>query len=159
MTKMHRQSGATTLEFAIVGATALLVLFSMIEFGRAVFVLNTLSETTRRAARVATVCPINDPAIIEVALFNPAGGGTDSRIVGGLTPGNIAIEYIGNDGAVITDPVANFSQIRFVRARVVNFQHQMLIPFADFIFTTPDFVTTLRRESLGVPRDGAIVPC
>lgn len=157
--KMRSQSGATTLEFAIVGATAMVVLFSMIEIGRAVFVLNTLGETTRRAARVATVCPINDPAIAEVALFNPAGGGTGSRIVRGLTPDNIVVEYIGDNGAVIGDPVANFNQIRFVRTRVVNFQHQMMIPFMDFIFTTPGFATTLRRESLGVPREGAIVPC
>ena len=35
----------------------------------------------------------------------------------------------------------------------------MLIPFATGLFTTPDFATTLRRESLGVPRDGVIQPC
>jgi len=153
------QRGTTTVEFAIVGATAMLVLFGIIEVGRAVFVLNALGETTRRAARVATVCPINDPAIAEVALFNQPGGGEGSRIVGGLTPDNIAVEYLGNDGAAIGDPAANFMQIRFVRTRIVNFQHQMLIPFLDILFATPDFATTLRRESLGVPRSGAIEPC
>jgi Flp pilus assembly protein TadG len=86
-----REKGVTTVEFAIVGATALLVLFAVIEVGRAMFVLNTLGETTRRAARMAAVCPINDPAITEVALFNPPGGGTGTRIVGGLTPANVAI--------------------------------------------------------------------
>jgi hypothetical protein len=155
----YQQSGAATVEFAIVGATALLVLFAVIEIGRAVFVLNALGETTRRAARVAAVCPINDPAIGEVGLFNQPGGGTASQIVRGLTPGNIAIEYLGMDGTAIADPVADFLNIRFVRTRIVNFQHQMLIPFSDYLFTTPDFATTLRRESLGVPRDGEIEPC
>ena len=156
---IRRQRGVTTVEFAIIGAVTMILLFGVIEIGRAMFVLNTLGETTRRAARIATVCPVNDPAIREVALFNPPGGGTGTRIVGGLTPANIAVEYIGNDGAVIGDPVADFANITFVRTRIVNFQHQLLIPFVSWIFTTPDFATTLRRESLGVPRDGAITPC
>jgi hypothetical protein len=157
--KRIKQTGVTTLEFAIVGATVLLVLFGVIEMARAVFVLNALGETTRRAARMAAVCPVGDPAITEVALFNAPGDGMSTRIVRGLGPGNIAVEYIAGDGAAIADPVADFGQIRFVRTRVVNFQHQMLIPFADYLFTTPEFATTLRRESLGVPRAGAIVPC
>jgi len=157
--RAHRQQGVTTVEFAIIGSVAMLLLFGVIEFGRAVFVLNSLGETTRRAARMAAVCPINDPAITEVAMFNAPGGGTGTRIVGGLTPANIAVEYVGDDGVTIGDPANNFTDIRFVRTRIVNFQHQMLIPFANTIFTTPQFRTTLRRESLGVPRTGAITPC
>jgi hypothetical protein len=156
---IRRQTGATTVEFAIIGATALLILFALIEVGRAMFVLNALGESTRRAARIATVCPLNDPAIAEVALFNAPGGGTAPRIVAGLTPANLDIDYLAADGTVLGNPAANFTQIQFVRARIVNFQHQMLIPFAEFLFTTPDFATTLRRESLGVPRDGAVQPC
>jgi Flp pilus assembly protein TadG len=153
------QNGTTTVEFAIVGAVTILLLFAVIEIGRAMFVLNTLGETTRRAARFAAVCPINDSAIADVALFNSPGAGGTSRIVRGLTPANVAIEYLRNDGTVIADPVANFSQIRMVRSRIVNFQHRMLIPFADYLFQTPGFSTTLRRESLGVPRTGAVQPC
>ena len=123
------------------------------------FVLNTLGETTRRAARIAAVCPINDPAIAEVALFNAPGGGTGSRIVGGLTTANIETTYLDENGTVIGDPVAGFGNIRFIRTRIVDFQHTMLIPFATYLFTTPDFATTLRRESLGVPREGTVQPC
>ena len=54
-----RQKGVTTVEFAIIGTAFMIVLFGVIEVGRAVFTLNTLGETTRRAARIATVCPIN----------------------------------------------------------------------------------------------------
>jgi hypothetical protein len=153
------QRGVTTVEFAIIGAVVMLVLFAVIEMGRAMFVLNALGETTRRAARFATVCPVNDPAIAEVALFNAPGGGTGSRIVGGLTPANIEISYLAADGSVVGDPVGDFRDIRFVRSRIVNFQHQMLIPFAEYVFTTPDFATVLRRESLGIPRDGTVEPC
>lgn len=155
----RNQRGVTTVEFAIIATAVLLTLFGVIEVGRAMFVMNTLGETTRRAARIATVCPINDPAIQEVAMFNGAGGGTGSRLVGGLGPQNIAIEYLTTNGTVITDPSGNFNQIQFVRARIVNFQHQMLIPFMESVFTTPEFATTLRRESLGIPRSGTVTPC
>ena len=157
--RAHRQSGVTTVEFAIIGAVAMMLLFGVIEVGRAMFVLNALGETTRRAARVAVVCPINDPAIAEVATFNAPGSGTGSRVIGNFSPTNLAVEYLRQNGAVLADPVTDFSAIRFVRARIVNYQHQMLIPFGDYIFTTPDFATTLRRESLGVPRSGTITPC
>lgn len=152
------QRGLTTVEFAFVGATALLLLFGLIEVARTMFVLNALNEATRRAARIATVCPVTDPAGAQVGMFN-APGETGNRIVGGLTAANFSIQYLNATGAVVADPVANFSQIQFVRARIVNFQHRMLIPFANYLFTTPDFATTVRRESLGVPREGAIEPC
>jgi len=156
---IRRERGTTTVEFAIIGSAMMLVLFGVIEVGRAVFVLNALSESTRRAARMAAVCPIDDPAIVEVGLFNVPGGGGSGQIIGGLEAENIAVEYLNASGVVVADPAASFSQIHFVRTRIVNFQHQMLIPFAEYIFTTPSFATTLRRESLGVPRTGAIQPC
>jgi hypothetical protein len=134
-------------------------LFGVIEVGRAVFVMHTLNETTRRAARIAAVCPINDPAIHEVAMFNPPGGGTGTRFVAGLGPANIAVEYLNRNGGAITDPTANFGQIQYIRTRIINYQHEMLIPFVPQIFSTPEFSTTLRRESLGVPRQGAVQPC
>src|SRR5204862_122931 len=113
--RRDRQHGIATVEFAIVlpllvllllgvtelGAAMLLLLFGVIEIGRAMFVLNALGESTRRAARVATVCPINDPAILEVGLFNTPGGGTGTQVVGGLTAGNFAVEYLDANGNVI----------------------------------------------------------
>lgn len=154
----RRQQGVTTVEFAIIGVAMMLILFGVIEIGRAMFVLNALGESTRRAARIATVCPINDPAIAQVGMFN-APGNTGNRIVGGLTEANFVTDYLDTNGSVLADPMTAFAQIQFVRTRIVNFQHQMLIPFATYLFTTPDFATTLRRESLGVPRDGVIQPC
>jgi hypothetical protein len=153
-----RQQGVTTVEFAIIGAAMLVVLFGVIEVGRAMFVMNALVEATRRATRMAAVCPLADPAIAQVGMFNDPGD-TGSPVVGGLTEANFETRYLDSNGAAIADPAANFNDIVFVRTRIVNFQHQMMIPFANYIFTTPPFATTLRRESLGVPRDGVIEPC
>ena len=159
--RLLAQKGTTTVEFAIIGAVVFTVLFAVIEVGRAMFVLNTLGETTRRAARIAAVCPVNDPAIAEVALFNVPGAGTGSRIVGGLTPGNIEVTYLDVAGTVVEAPIAltDYSTIGFVSARIVDFQHQMIIPFAEYLFTTPNFTTTIPRESLGIDRDGILQPC
>lgn len=146
------------VEFAIIAVSVMLVLFGVIEVARAMFVVNTLGESTRRAARMAVVCPVNDPAPVDVALFGDPGSGTAEGI-GQLRREHVAIEYLDADGVVLDDPEADFFQIRFVRARIDDFQHRMLIPFAEQVFTTPEFAVTLPRESLGVPREGTVEPC
>jgi hypothetical protein len=152
----QRQSGATTVEFAIIGLLALMVMFAVLEFGRLVFVVNALSEATRRGARMAAVCPINDPAIAQVTVFNAPGGGGASPIVSGLTTGNVIVEYLNQAGVT----TATFLDIRYVRVRIGNYQHQLLIPLFDRTLTLPQYPSTLPRESLGVPRVGAgPLPC
>lgn len=153
----RRQSGTTTVEFAIIGSVVMTVLFAVIEFGRALFVMNALTEVTRRGARVATVCPVNDPAGPRAAVFADEGG--RSTVVNGLTTGNVVIEYLNQAGSVVVDPVTNFGDIRYVRARVVNFTHQLVIPFVMPSLTMPGFATTVPRESLGIPREGVVQPC
>lgn len=151
---VRRQHGLTTVEFAIVGLVAMVVLFGVIEVARVFFVLNALEEATRRGARVAAVCPVNDPAIAEIAVFNPSGGGATSSIVGGLSTANVVVEYLDGAGVAVADPVGNFGAIAYVRVRIVNFQHTLIIPMFLRTFTTPDFAATLPRESLGVSREG-----
>jgi TadE-like protein len=144
------QKGATTVEFAIVGAVLITVIFGVIEFGRALFTLSVLNEGTRRGARVAAVCPLNDPAIAQETTF---------ATLPGLTTQNVTVEYLDQNGAVIANPAGNFGAIDYVRVRIVNYQHQMFIPFLNLAFTAPEFTATLPRESLGVPREGVITPC
>jgi Flp pilus assembly protein TadG len=153
----RNQAGTTTVEFAIVAAVVMTVLFAVIEFGRALFVMNALTEATRRGARVATVCPVNDPSGAAAAVF--ADGGGRSTIVSGFTTANVVIEYLNQAGAVVADPQAGFGDIRYVRARIVNFSHQLVIPFVMPTLTMPEFATTVPRESLGIPREGVVNPC
>lgn len=163
MNRLHqnpdKQRGVAVVEFAIVGAVAIMIIFAVLEIARAVFVANALTEATRRGARMAVVCPINDPAIAEVATFNAPGAGTSSPLVYELDTTDFVLEYLDGAGATIGDPVADFNFIRFIQVRVVDFQHQLLIPFASATFTMPEFRTTLPRESLGIPRSGVITPC
>ena len=130
-----------------VGMVTMIALFSVIEVARAFFVLNALDEATRRGARVAAVCPVNDPAIGEITVFNTSGGGAASPLLPGLSTGNVAVEYLDGGGATVADPNGNYADIAYVRVRIVNFQHTLIIPMFLRTFTTPDFAATLPRGS------------
>ena len=64
----QHQQGLATVEFAIIGMIAMVVLFAVFEVARVFFVYNMLEEATRRGARLAAVCAINDPAVREIAI-------------------------------------------------------------------------------------------
>jgi hypothetical protein len=151
-----RQNGLSTVEFALVAN-------AVFEVGRAYFVYATLDEVTRRGARVAVVCPVNDPAIGQMAVFNASGDAGPSSLVNGLTPAHINIEYLDQNNNVVANPAdaSGFIQIRYVRVRVVGYQHQMVVPFVSGItnFFMPEFAAVLPRESLGIPREGSVTPC
>jgi hypothetical protein len=155
---MGRQQGMTTVEFALIGLLAMIVLFGVIEIGRLAFVFNALEEATRRGARVAAVCQVNDPGIAEVAVFNPSGGGANSNLVGGLTTADVVVEYLTQGGGVIGDPIGSFGLIRFVRVSINQFNHQLIIPLLGGALTLPNSTATLPRESLGV-WPGGFSPC
>ena len=152
----RKQRGLSVVEFAIVAAVLFILIFAVIEVGRAFFVGATLDEAARRGARMAAVCPINDPAIVQAAAF-------DNNVIPDLDAGDISVEYLNIGGGVVGNPTDpnGFRQIRFVRVSVVGYQHQMFIPFATALlpFTMPQFATVLPRESLGIPRTGVITPC
>jgi hypothetical protein len=145
-----RQRGTTTVEFAIIAALFLVVLFGVIEVGRALFVWNTLTEATRRGARVAVVCPVNDPVIARVTVFGDPLSSTTSPILNGLTTGNVQITYLNQNGSAVANPGgAGFIDIRYVQVAITGYQHTLLIPFFTQLITAPSFGTTLPRESMG----------
>jgi Flp pilus assembly protein TadG len=151
----YRQQGLSTVEFALVAVVLFIMIFGVIEFGRAFFVASALDEATRRGARMAAVCPVNDPAIAQAAAFN-------NGLVPGLDATDIVVEYLDDAGGVVIDPpAAGFRAIRYVRVRVVGYQHQMFIPLITplSVFTMPEYATILPRESLGIPRAGVVVAC
>lgn len=146
----RNERGTTTVEFAICGAVVILVILGGIEVNRAMFTLSVLKESTRRGARVAAVCPVNDPAISQATTF---------ASLPGLTTQNVRIEYLNQAGTLIANPAGNFGTIEYVRVRIANYQLQLLIPYVNRIVNSPEFAVTLPRESLGVPRTGVVTPC
>jgi hypothetical protein len=136
------QQGITSVEFSIIGTLLFILLFGVIEFGRLFSTFVTLGESTRRAARLATVCPVNDPGIINTGLF---------ANLPGFTSANLKIEYLKDDGGVLGSPGgADYSAIQYVRVRVTGYSISLAIPLINPSITAPAFPVTLPRESLGV---------
>ena len=142
---MKKMRGLYMVEFAIVAALLLMLLFGCIEFGRGVYTFAVLNEGTRRAARLATVCPINDPAI--TAAVNFMG-------VSGFSNANVAVTYLDVNGASLgaTPAIGN---VAYVRVSVVGYTVPLAIPFVNPTLTSPSFAVTLPAESLGVSNAGS----
>jgi Flp pilus assembly protein TadG len=147
-----RQRGATLVEFAI-GATAfLMVTFGVLEFGRALWTHNALTDAARRGARYAVNQPASNPpgtkttgvnvgpsitAIKNVAVYgDPAGG--SSPLVNGLSASNLDVEY------------QNFGVGEgTVAVRIKNYQFQFVTPIVGTTIQMPSYQTTLTGESAG----------
>jgi Flp pilus assembly protein TadG len=143
------------VEFALIGAAFFVVLFGVIEVGRAMFARAVLEESVRRAARVAVVCPVNDPAIVAAATFTEGGG---DALLPGFTAANVRLQYLSATGGVVGNPAVDFAAIRFVRVAIQNYQLPLFIPFLDLVLTPANVSSTLPAESLGVSRT-AVTPC
>ena len=143
MTSRRNQQGTTVVEFAVVGVVFFTVMFALIDFSRIFFSLAALEESTRRGARIAAVCPVDDPEIKQVALFN--------GLVPTLTAADIEVDYLDIDGASLAAPAgADYGDIRYVRVSIdQNFELQTFIPGIAGAIQVPSFQTTIPSESLG----------
>lgn len=158
---MNSQAGLATVEFAVVAAVLMTIIIAVVDLGRLFYTTAALNESTRRGVRAAVVCPVNDPAIAQIAVFNTSGNAGASAMVSGLEPAHIDIQYLNGNGTPVADPAgAGFMNIRYVRVAINGgFQMQTFIPGLSLVIPTPDFTATLPRESLGIPRQGTVVPC
>jgi Flp pilus assembly protein TadG len=135
--KRH-QHGLTTVEFAFVGATLFVLIFAVIEFGRLFFMYSALGEGTRRAARLAAVCPIGSPGIVNTA--------TTFVRQADFSAANVQVQYLDVNG----NATADYNLINYVQVQVVDYFIPLSIPFIWPTITAPSFAVTLPRESLGV---------
>ena len=131
----RKQRGITLVEFALVSLFIFFpLLLGMIEFGRAIYLWNTLQEVTRHAARDAAVTDFTNAGAMNTvrqnAIFlNGAGTLPAGREI---SDASIAIDYLNGDMGVVdaasTCPPKNVTTcvadpddpacIRFVRARI-----------------------------------------
>ncbi|MBL1263678.1 TadE/TadG family type IV pilus assembly protein [Methylomicrobium sp. RS1] len=149
--RRKRQNGAETLEFMVVFGMFMMLILTVFDFGRALYVWNALTEATRRGARMAVICPTDAASqtlVKNVAVFDTFEGtlGT-SPIVKDLTTDAIDIRYYNEAGAAEADP----DLIKFVEVSLNdNYQFQFLIPFvSNTLIDVPAFKTTLYAESKG----------
>jgi Flp pilus assembly protein TadG len=156
VTPHAQQRGLSTVEFAVVGAVVFVVLFGVIEAGRAGFARAMLEEGARRAARLGAVCPVDDPYVAAAARFAEADWG--ARLLPGVTAAQVAVQYLDVDGVPVNDPIADFTAIGFVRVSISGYALPLFVPFLDLVYR-PDAVSSIQpAESFGVsPTE--ILPC
>lgn len=147
---MRKQHGLSVVEFTLVSTALLVVIFGMIEVGRYVYSLQLINEMTRVSARLAAVCRVEDRDDIPALVV-----GTNAP--DGFTADNLQIDYLDENGGEIDLTTANaFSRIRYVRAKVVDFNYQFvgLLGLFDSIgvLTVPDYEAIRPRENLGYHR-------
>ena len=142
MATRRSQQGTTSVEFAVIGLVLFTVIFALIDLSRLFWNMAALDEATRRGARVAAVCPVNDLYVIQTALFE--------GLVPTLGTQHISLEYLDEDGDPVPDPaVADYGDIRYVRVSIKDFDLQTFIPGLQTVIRMPAFATTIPRESLG----------
>ena len=146
----RRTKGLAIVEFTLVSSLIFLLLFLILALGAYIFSLQMVSEATRKAARLATVCYVLDRD-------NIAGMVVDDIPLVGFTNANLEVAYLDASGVEIaSDFEANFGDIKFVRARATGYGIQ-LISNLSFLgnsgfLAAPAFETILPAESLGVVR-------
>ena len=146
---MKNMRGLASVEFAIVASVLMTVIFGCLEFGRATYTLAALNEGTRRAARLAAVCPIGDPAIAAAANFMAAPGFTNT---------NVSVSYLDANGASLGATPA-LASVYYVQVSVVGYSVPLAIPFLTETLTSPPFTVTLPAESLGWSGAGVSTAC
>lgn len=127
------QRGVAAVEFALGAVVFFTFIFGIIEMARALYMVSTLVEVNRSAARAAANADMGDPAtrsiVLGNAMFAAAGG---LPLGGGLNQNNLAVDYLNSTLSHIdvanncpeqniincaADPDGN-TCIRFVRVRL-----------------------------------------
>jgi Flp pilus assembly protein TadG len=131
-------------------------MFGVLEFGRALWTHNALSDAARRAARYAINQPASTPAgatvsgtnvgpsvtaIKNVAVYgNPEG--TGQPLVNNLTTDQVNVTYTNfglGDGSV--------------SVTITGYQFQFVLPLVGTSISMPNYNTTLTGESVGTTPD------
>jgi Flp pilus assembly protein TadG len=144
----YRERGQTLVEFAFVVLLFLVLVFGIIEFGRALWTWNTIVQATRAGARYAIVeQPTADDSLIKkvVVYYDPNATSSSSPVVPGLTEANVTVRYLKYDGTDAT--TKNLADM--IEVSVTNYQFTFLVPLFGSGLSMPAFRTTLPVEGLG----------
>ena len=139
--KKTGEEGASLLEFAIAATVFLTVLFAVVEFGRALWVHNALSDAARRGARYAVLHNATDiEAVKKIVVY---GDRTETTpLLENFSTGNVDVVYDGFklDGGTVS-------------VSVHDYDFQLILPLLVSTIQMPNYTTTLTGESVGLIPD------
>ena len=161
LSKNHKQKGAAAVEFALICLLFFTILFAIIEFGRMMYLYNTMQEVTRSGARAAVVRWIDQTATIKsIAFF----GGTAIPAGAEVTTADMTIEYLNQAGtaanplpddpgdnlAACGDPGRVSACIYSVRVSISGVSYSPMVSLFSFLgVNLPTASVTMHAESLG----------
>ena len=134
----NNERGSTLVEFAIGVTVFVTAMFAVLEFGRALWVHNALSDAARRGARYAVLHSSGSATEVKnvVVYGDPAGSG--QPMLNNLSTANVDVVYNNfglNDGTVSVS--------------ITGYQFQFVVPIIGTTITMPSYTTTLGGESAG----------
>lgn len=136
------ERGSTLVEFAIGVTIFLTVMFAVLEFGRALWVHNALTDAARRGARYAALHTAASSANVKNVVVFGNEAGTGNPMVNNLSAANVNVDYSGfglNAGTVTVS--------------ITDYQFQFVIPIVGTTITMPSYKTTLTAECAGLLPD------
>jgi TadE-like protein len=137
LTKNER--GATLVEFSIAAAVFLMTMFAVLEFGRALWVHNALTDAARRGARYAVLHRASEIEDVKrVVVYGDPAGGT-KPVVNNLDTPNVDVSYngFGLDAGTVS-------------VSIKNYQFQFVLPIGLTSIQMPSYTTTLTGECAGI---------
>ncbi len=96
------QQGVAAVEFALVVIPLLLLLLGAMEFGRLMYVWNTVQEVTRNAARQAVVTDFTSTSDIAAIKHSALFSSASLPAYADIRNANVNIRYLNSSGAVAT---------------------------------------------------------
>jgi len=134
----NNERGSTLVEFAIGVTVFVTAMFAVLEFGRALWVHNALSDAARRGARYAVLHSAGSSAEVKNIVVYGNAAGTGQPMLSDLTTANVNVVYNNfglNDGTVSVS--------------ITGYQFRFVIPIVGTTITMPSSTTTLGAESAG----------
>ena len=134
------EKGSTLVEYAIGATVFIMAVFAVLEFGRALWAHNALTDAARRGARYAVLnTPDKDSAIRNVVVYGNPSGGTQP-LLPGLATTNVQIsrssDFSVNSGTATVS--------------ITGYEFQFVLPMMPKKIAMPSYSTTLTGESAGL---------
>lgn len=138
--KKHKDNerGSTLVEFAIGVTVFATAMFAVLEFGRALWVHNALTDAARRGARYAVLHSEGASTEVKNVVVYGDASGTGNPMLENLSTANVNVVYNNfglNDGTVTVS--------------ITGYEFQLVIPIIGTKITMPSYSTTLTGESAG----------
>ena len=135
----ENERGSTLVEFALGVTVFVIAMFAVLEFGRALWVHNALTDAARRGARYAVLHSQASAAQVKNVVVYGNEGGSGQPLVSNLSTTDVDVDY---DGFGLNGGTVSVS--------INEYQFQLVIPVVGRTITMPSYKTTLTAECAGL---------